>query len=446
MSSAGTNPPDTPAPAARPAPGTRMDPAAKASLRSGMFAFYVDQFDIYLPVLVLASVGSHFQPAGVSPTTAAVLSAMVFASTLIGRPIGAMLFGDMADTKGRKQTAILATSGFGFVTLLIAMLPGSSVIGGWSIGLLIALRFVNGIFLGGAYTSAVPLAMEWAPPQRRGLVAGRLLSASPAAYATLGLLTLLLQQLVPSGGAYARFGWRIPFVIGAILAFVVVIVYRRSVTEPETRRTRAGERRPLADLVSGPHRRDLLQVLVLMTGIWLANNMVSAVLPQLLGRRVGLSTIWVSAVSTVNAIGLVVAFQLYGALSQRTGRRRFYLVYGAVMALVGGSLYAVLMITTPALPAVVVVAVAIGLATNAGFGPIAAYLTERFPSRIRASGFGVGYSLALVVPAFYSFYLAGLSAVMPYYLAPVVLVVIAGALVSLGGALGPETKDADLRR
>ena len=423
-----------------------MDPAAKASLRSGMFAFYVDQFDIYLPVLVLASVGSHFQPAGVSPTTAAVLSAMVFASTLIGRPIGAMLFGDMADTKGRKQTAILATTGFGFVTLLIAMLPGSSVIGGWSIGLLIALRFVNGIFLGGAYTSAVPLAMEWAPPQRRGLVAGRLLSASPAAYATLGLLTLLLQQLMPSGGAYARFGWRIPFVIGAILAFVVVIVYRRSVTEPETRRTRAGERRPLADLVSGPHRRDLLQVLVLMTGIWLANNMVSAVLPQLLGRRVGLSTIWVSAVSTVNAIGLVVAFQLYGALSQRTGRRRFYLVYGAVMALVGGSLYAVLMITTPALPAVVVVAVAIGLATNAGFGPIAAYLTERFPSRIRASGFGVGYSLALVVPAFYAFYLAGLSAVMPYYLAPVVLVVIAGVLVSLGGALGPETKDADLRR
>ena len=423
-----------------------MDPTARASLRSGMFAFYVDQFDIYLPVLVLASVGTYFQPAGVSPTTAGVLSAMVFASTLVGRPIGAALFGDMADTRGRKHTTIVATTGFGCITLLITMLPGSSVIGGWSIGLLIALRFINGIFLGGAYTSAVPLAMEWTPPQRRGLVAGRILSASPAAYATLGLLTLLLHQVMPTETTYAQFGWRIPFLIGAALAFTVVIIYRRAATEPRTRRSRTEERRPLADLLFGAHRRDLLQVLILMTGIWLANNMVSAVLPQLMGRRLGLSPVLVSIVATASSLGLMIAFQLYGALSQRTGRRRFYLVYGAVMAVLGGSLYAALMITTPGLPVVVTLAVAIGFATNAGFGPIAAYLTERFPSRIRASGFGVGYSLALVLPAFYSFYLAGLETVMPYYLAPVVLVVIAGALVSLGGTIGPETKDADLRR
>lgn len=423
-----------------------MDPTARSSLRAGMFAFYVDQFDIYLPVLVLAAVGPYFMPAGLSASTTGVLSAMIFAAALIGRPIGAALFGDLADTRGRKQTTIIATAGFGVVTLIIGLLPGSSLIGGWSIGLLITLRFVNGIFLGGAYTSAVPLAMEWAPPGRRGLVAGRILSTSPAAYATLGILTVLLRELMPTGTTYLEIGWRIPFLIGAILAFVVVVVYRRAATEPDTRRTGAGERRPLADLVSGPHRRDLLQVLVLMTGIWLANNMVSAVLPQLMGSRVGLPPLWVSAVSTINAIGLVIAFQLYGALSQRTGRRRFYATYGVIMAVVGGSLYAVLMITTPRLPLVIALAVAIGFATNAGFGPIAAYLTERFPARIRASGFGVGYSLALVLPAFYSFYLAGLGSVLPSYLAPVVLVVIAGALVSVGGLLGPETKDADLRR
>lgn len=134
-----------------------------------------------------------------------------------------------------------------------------------------------------------------------------------------------------------------------------------------------------------------------MTGIGLANNMVSAMLPQPMGSR-----------------------------------------------LVGGSLSAALVITTPGLPAVVLLAAAIGFATNAGFGPITAYLTERFPSRIRASGFGVG-CLALVIPAFYSFYLACLGSVVPYYLAPVVLVVIAGLLCP-SAALGPETRDADLRR
>jgi MFS family permease len=218
------------------------------------------------------------------------------------------------------------------------------------------------------------------------------------------------------------------------------------VTESNTQRTRTGERRPLAELFFGRYRRQLLQVLILMTGVWLANNMVSAVMPQLLGSHLQLSGSAVSAVAAINSLSLVVAFQVYGALSQRTGRRRFYLWYGAVMAVIGSALYAVLMTADVGPLEVTVLACAVGWTVQGSFGPVAAYLTERFPSRVRASGFGTGYSLALVLPAFYPVYLAGLGAVMPSYLAPVVLIVIAGALVSIGGALGPETRDADLRR
>ena len=432
-----------------PVPARDADPSTRRSVRAGMVAFYVDQFDIYLPVLVLASIGPYFAPTGISETTAAVLAAMVFAATLIARPIGAAIFGNFADTVGRKRTTVIAMSGFGFVTLLMAAIPGSATIGGASIGLLIGLRFLNGIFLGGAYTSAVPLALEWTQPHRRGLVAGRLLSASPAAYATLGILSFVLQQSMSSDGAvsdYAQWGWRIPFVIGALLAFGAVILYRSSVTESPTQRTRAGDRRPLGELLFGRYRRQLLQVLILMTGVWLANNMVSAVMPQLMGGHLQFSGSQVSAISAINSFGLVIAFQVYGALSQRTGRRRFYLWYGAVMAVVGSSLYAVLMTSDAGPVQATVLTVLVGWAVQGCFGPVAAYLTERFPSRVRASGFGTGYSLALVLPAFYSFYLAGLGAVMPSYLAPVVLIVIAGALVTIGGALGPETKNADLQR
>src|SRR6202012_462231 len=97
-------------------------------------------------------------------------------------------------------------------------------------GSLIFRRAVNGFFLGGAYTASVPLAMESAEPQRRGLIAGRILSASPAAYAVLALVTLLLQELMSSSGihsSYARWGWRIPFAVVAALGFVLAVTYRR---------------------------------------------------------------------------------------------------------------------------------------------------------------------------------------------------------------------------
>jgi hypothetical protein len=102
-------------------------------------------------------------------------------------------------------------------------------------------------------------------------------------------------------------------------------------------------------------------------------------------------------------------------------------------------------ISTPHGPVLtVVLASVIAVCTISSFGPIAAYLTERFPASIRASGYGVGYSLALIVPAFYAFYLSGLSSFMPNYYAPIPLIVLAGLLISVGAYLGPETKDVDM--
>lgn len=161
-------------------------------------------------------------------------AALVFASTLVTRPLGAALFGHVADTVGRKPATLVAVAGFGVVTLLIAALPGAATIGVWSIVALLVLRAVNGVFLGGEYTSAVPLALGWSPRRRRGLVAGLILAGSPAAYATLAALTLVLVQAMPSAGptsAYAHWGWRIPFVLGGLLTVALFVHYRRSVEE-----------------------------------------------------------------------------------------------------------------------------------------------------------------------------------------------------------------------
>jgi len=91
------------------------------------------------------------------------VSGSIFAATLIGRPVGAFIFGHFADAIGRKRSTVIAVSGFGVATLLMALLPGYEQWGIAVVIIFVLLRFIDGIFLGGEYTSASPLAMEYCP-------------------------------------------------------------------------------------------------------------------------------------------------------------------------------------------------------------------------------------------------------------------------------------------
>lgn len=449
-----STPPPTPVPPSEAPDDTPPSPAhgpdlakVRSAVRGGTFAYYVDQFDIYLPIVVLAPATMYFQSASLSASTTALLSSLVFVSTLIGRPLGAVIFGHFADTVGRKVTTLVAVGGFGVVTLLIGCLPGHEAIGMWSIGLLIALRFIDGIFIGGEYTTAVPLAMEWSPRHKRGLYASIITMTSPAAYVSIAAITLLLLQVMPSDGlhsAYVQWGWRVPFVIGALLSALLFRYYLKHVEEPPPS-ARTGEKQKLPFvrlLVRYP--RALAQVFVLMTGTWLATNMEAAVTPAQLKDHLHLSSSQVTlCMLVINAVA-ALSFPVFGVLSQRIGRRRFYIGYGLAVMVVGAGSYALLMGTNSGFGAALGWCVMIGIFTVGTFGPIAAYLTERFPANIRATGYGVGYSLALIAPAFYQFYLQQFDGLVSAHFAPAILIALAGALISLGGYLGPETKDVDM--
>jgi MFS family permease len=447
-----TPPPATtprPAASADVPPGSAHGPdlaKVRAAVRGGTLAYFVDQFDIYLPIVVLAPATAYFQAANLSASTTALLSSLVFASTLIGRPLGAVIFGHFADTIGRKRTTLVAVGGFGTITLLTACLPGHETIGTWSVGLLIALRFVDGVFLGGEYTTAVPLAMEWSPKHKRGLYASIITSTSPGAYAVIAAVTLLMLELMPSAGlhsAYVQWGWRVPFLVGALLAAVLFRYYLTQVHEPPAELTGERHRLPLARLVAR-YPRALTQVFVLMTGTWLATNMEAAVLPGQLKAHLALSSKEVTlTMLVINAVA-ALSYPVLGVLSQRIGRRPFYIGYGLSVLVVGAGSYTLLMTSRGGLGTALGWGILIGVFTVGTFGPIAAYLTERFPASIRSTGYGVGYSLALIAPAFYQFYLQRLDGVLPAHLAPAVLIVLSGALISIGGFLGPETRDVDM--
>jgi MFS family permease len=394
-----------------------LTPQARRAILGAFIGFFVDNYDIFLPVIALAPAIAYFIPSTLSPTTAAVASAMIFATTLIGRPLGAFIFGHYADTLGRKRTTVVAVTGFGVVTLLIALLPGYERWGVAVIFIFIALRLIDGIFLGGEYTSANPLAMEHCPKPKRGFYGAIIQSAASVGTAAISLVTLVVLLAMPAGdltSPYVQWGWRIPFLVGAVMAFALAYYYQYSVEESEVWKKAeqtAHTESPIKTLFRGENLRSFLQVFVVMTGFYIV---------------------------------LAVVYVIGGAISQRIGRRAYLMAASAVSAVLGTFFYYLLLNSAPGNTPMITLLTTVTTVLVVAPGALSTvYINERFQTGVRASGFGLGYSLAIVLPAFYVFYQAGLAHFMPFNYTVLVLVVIGAALIFVGAAWGPETKDVD---
>ena len=431
-------------------PSDELTPQARRAIWGAYIAFFVDNYDIFLPVIALAPAIVYFIPSTLSPTTAAVASAMIFATTLIGRPLGALIFGHFADTLGRKRTAVVAVAGFGVVTLLIALLPGYERWGTGVIFIFIALRLIDGIFLGGEYTSANPLAMEHCPKPKRGFYGALIQSAASVGTAAISLVTLAVLLFLPAGNPaspHVQWGWRIPFLVGAAMAFALAYYYQRSVEESEvwkkSDQTTHSES-PIKTLFTGENLRSFLQVFVVMTGFWLLLNASLAVMPGLLATQMGVRGISLTFALVIAYLVLAVVYVIGGVISQRVGRRTYLMGASIVAAVLGTSFYYLLLNTPPGnLPLVTLLTTITTVFVVAPGALGTVYINERFQTGVRASGFGLGYSLAIILPAFYVFYQAGLAHFMPFKYTVLVLVVIGAASIFVGAAWGPETKDVD---
>jgi MFS family permease len=430
-----------------------LSPAARRAIFGAWLGFFVDQFDIYLPVIALAPAAIYFQPKNLDPSLAATIYFSIFAATLIGRPVGAIIFGNFADTIGRKRSAMVAVGGFGVITFLIAILPGYQSWGLTVLLILILLRFVDGVFLGGEYTAASPLAMEYAPRSKRGLVGALIQVGYPCAYVGISLVTLFMLSILSAKGLnspYVQWGWRIPFFAGSLLALAFVVYYHFFVPESElwekskeaaasgSEKTEA----PLKQLFRGDNLRNLAQVFVLMTGVWLTLQSVLSTLPAVLIQQKKLPA--TTATTGLLIANVLLAFGYIGAglLSQRVGRRLLFIVYGVLSATVAPVLY-VMLVDSPGTVTPLVLAAIVTVLVISVWGFVTTYITERFHTGVRASGYGVGYSLAVVLPALYAYYMLGLGNFLPYKYTQIVLLALGGLFMIVGAVMGPETKDLD---
>lgn len=417
-------------------------------MRAAYFGFFVDMFEVYLPIAVLAPAMVYFVQGGLTSATQATLFYLVFAVSLIGRPIGAVIFGHFGDRLGRRRTILISMGGFGVVTLLIAGLPGYATWGNDAIGALIILRLLDGVFIGGEYTAANPLAMEYSPKEKRGFYAGLIHVGYPTALVCASLLTTLMLRVAPGGGAssaYARWGWRVPFVIGALLAVALFVYYYYRVPESDLWRSSKKSTAPVKELFAGNDLRRFSQLFVVMSGAWLTLDATVGALPGVIDTVLGVQS---SDVNTGILIGAGIGiplFPLVGLLSQWRGRRPTIILLGLVSLLPASVLYYVLVAGayrhSAALIGLVAVIVVLSIPIWAVITP---YLVESFRTSIRSSGYGISYSLATILPGLYSFYMLALAKLMPYQFSPVVLLALGGLLLSVGALAGPETRHIDL--
>ncbi|KRE36161.1 MFS transporter [Janibacter sp. Soil728] len=423
-----------------------MPPAGRAAVRAGVVGNYVDQINIFLPVVALA-------PALVTlagPHAGVTAGAVVIVATLLGRPIGSMVFGRISDRIGRTRTTKAAIAGTAVCSLAIAAVPTHESIGAAAIAIVVLLRFVGGIFLAGEYTSAIPLAMEWSAPRRRGMVSGLIMSMAPwaqssIAFATAGLVALLGPQ------AYAEWGWRLAFVAGGCASVALLLYYSARVADaPHVVRQReqveggAPASVGLRAVLGGVYAGAFWQIFGLMSGLWLMTNMVVILATGRLAADHGLTGSEVAVVMGVASVSQAVVMSMTGHWSTLLGRRRFFVGWGVAAALSAPALWLATM-SAGVLPFVVGIA-ALQVVTVCGYGPVGAYLCERFPAHVRATGYGTAYSLSIVLPALWPWWLPTLESLLGPDVAVAVVLAAGGLLVAGCGALGPRLAPADLER
>jgi len=334
-----------------------------------------------------------------SPLAGTMAAFATYAVGFLARPLGGLVFGHFGDLIGRKRMLIASLLLMGGATFAIGLLPTYNQIGVWAPLLLVVCRLLQGFAVGGEWGGAVLMVAEHGSAARRGFWSSWPQAGVPAGnLLAVGVLSLV--SALTSDAAFRSWGWRIAFLLSIVLVFVGLYV-RLTITESpvfqalqaKVERAKVRRRAPILDVLRNYKR----PVLVAM-GARFAENVsyytftvfvLTYVTSQLkLSRGQALNAVLVA--SAVH----FVAIPLFGALSDRVGRRPLYLA-GAAGIGVWGFVFFLLLDTKS--PVAIILAVAIGLVFHAAmYGPQAAFFSELFGTGVRYSGASIGYQLASI--------------------------------------------------
>ncbi|WP_144488355.1 MFS transporter [Bacillus sp. ABP14] len=355
----------------------------------------IEWYDWYVYSAFAVYFSAEFFPKG-DPTSQLLNTAAIFAVGFLMRPIGSLLMGRYADRHGRRAALTLSITVMAGGSLIIACTPSYESIGIMAPIILVLARLLQGLSLGGEYGTSATYLSEMASSGRRGfyssfqyvtLVAGQMVA--------LGV-QIVLQQLLSEPDMKA-WGWRIPFIIGAMGA-VAVLWLRRTMDESEQFSNIKSQKRESAGTVRAlmKHPKAVLTVVGLTLGGTVAFYTYTTYLQKFMVNTVGLPKEVVSWINFVALLIFVVIQPIAGLLSDKIGRRPLLMAFGILGTLLTAPIFFFLEKTTE--PMVAFLLMMVGLIIVTGYTSINAIVkAELFPTEIRALGVGLPYALTVAI-------------------------------------------------
>ena len=348
----------------------------------------VEWFDFYVYSFCALYFAPVFFPSGDS-TTQLLQTAGVFAAGFLMRPIGGWMFGYIADKHGRRTSMMISVCMMCCGSLVIACLPTYAAIGNWAPALLLLARLFQGLSVGGEYGTSATYMSEVAVEGKRGfyasfqyvtLIGGQLLA----------LLVLVVLQQTLSTEELRSWGWRVPFVLGALLA-VVALYLRRSLHETSTKETRT---RKDAGTLSGlwNNKKAFLMVLGFTAGGSLSFYTFTTYMQKYLVNTAGMDAKMASGIMTAALFVFMLLQPIFGGLSDKVGRRNSMIAFGALASLLTVPILTTLQdVTNPYLAFVLIVAALTIVSLYTSIGGL--LKAEMFPPEVRALGVGLSYAV-----------------------------------------------------
>jgi SHS family lactate transporter-like MFS transporter len=389
--------------------------AQKRAVVASYLGWTLDAFDFFLLVFVLKDVASAF---------AASLTAVAFAITLTLalRPVGALIFGRLADRYGRRRILMVDVALYAFFCFLTAFAP--------SLLAFLVIRALFGVAMGGEWGIGASLAMESIPLESRGLVSGLLQSGYPSGY--------LLASVV-FGVLYPYIGWRGMFVVGLAPALLIFYILRGVEESPAFEPRQAAGVSILSVLAR--HWKLALYGVLLMTAFNFLSHGTQDLYPTFLQKQRHLAHGAVSLIAVVYNIGAILGGLALGAISQRIGRRRA-MIAAALLAIPATWLWAF----SPSVILLAVGAFIVQFFVQGAWGVIPAHLNELSPPEARASFPGTVYQLGNFIASSNAVLQTGIASRHggDYALALAAVAILAALVVAALVLVGPEARHADL--
>ncbi|MDB5576789.1 MAG: hypothetical protein JWR80_1965 [Bradyrhizobium sp.] len=355
----------------------------------------VEWYDLYAYTAFALYFAPAFFPKD-DPVVQQLNAAVLFAATFLMRPLGGWLFGYLADRHGRKLSLTLSVVCMCFGSLVIAVTPTYETIGVFAPIMLAVARVIEGLSLGGEYGTSATYLTEVADAKHRGFYSSFQYVTLIGGQLTAIVVLLLLQNVFLTEAELMAWGWRIPFAIGALLA-IFTAVMRRELHETDAfiAAEKAGVARgTIRDLLKFP--RELLLVVGLTAGGTAAFYVWTTYMQTFVRLTVGLSATQTTYVIFASLVFATILQPIYGAISDRIGRKPVLLFFGIVGTLA----------TVPILTALKTVGTPFGafLLICAAWIFVAGYTSinavvkaELFPTNVRALGVGIPYAITVSI-------------------------------------------------